>query len=98
MVKHIIKTTFLSTVTADELQQFPKWRRYWTIYDLINKQKVKFLKVDAVAHLHFLYTMEEGKYLVQNGVDRYVLDVDFAGEFTVKELPQKIDNTKYLFN
>jgi len=41
--------------------------------------------------------MEEGKYLIQNGVDRYVLDVEWNGKFTVKELPGKLDRTAYLF-
>jgi len=97
MVKHVIKESFQSSVTPEELQKLPKWRRYWSIYDLINKQKVKYLRVDAVEHLHLFFTLNEGKYLIQNGIDRYILEVGFTGEFTVKELNQKIDKTEYLF-
>jgi len=97
MVKHLIKRSFESSLTPEERQLLPAYTRYWTIYNLEKKEQVKYLKVSGTEHLHLFFTLEGGKYLVSNAVDRYIMTVDNDGKFTVKQLDLKINNTEYMF-
>ena len=96
-MKHLIKHTFESTMTTDQYDTFKPYMRYWNVYDLINKQKIKYLKVESLKDLHFAFPMEEGRYLISNNTNRYILEVDFVGDFTVNELNAKRDRKAYMF-
>jgi len=97
-MKHIVKWSFESTLSPEESDQLPIWKRYWSIYNLDKKEAVKFLKVNGTEHLCLFFMLEAGKYLISNVTDRYILTIEWDGKFKVKELNQKIDRTEYLFN
>lgn len=82
-MKHSIIHTFESTLLLSEWDKLPRYQAFWQIYDCIKKEKVKYIKVVGYDDLELMYQLDEGRYTVHNGIDKYSLVVSPNGSFKV---------------
>lgn len=83
MPKHAIKWTFQSTLTPEQWDALPKFKKYWTVYDCLNKVNIKYIKVEGTKDLNFAYMLDSGRYTVHNNQDKYALVVDENGKIKI---------------
>lgn len=98
MPKHTVQFTFNTTLSPEEWDALPRYKKHWKIYDVINKEEVKYLKVEGYQDLHLFYQLDSGRYTVHNGVDKYALYVDQFGKVKVyNNTPTFNQEPEYMF-